>query len=66
MSISSAPWGSALVLTISYAYIRMLGEIGLRKSTEIAILNANYIKKRLETDFDVYILVKIITVLLMR
>ena len=53
MSISSAPWGSALVLTISYAYIRMLGEIGLRKSTEIAILNANYIKKRLETDFDV-------------
>ena len=36
MSISSAPWGSALVLTISYAYIKMLGTYGLRKSTEVA------------------------------
>lgn len=52
-AISSAPWGSALVLTISYAYIRMLGAKGLLKSTEIAILNANYIKKRLERDYDI-------------
>ena len=44
MSISSAPWGSALASTISYAYIKMLGAEGLKKSTDIAILNANYIK----------------------
>ena len=43
MSISSAPWGSALVLTISYAYIRMLVEIGLRKSTN-CIFNAIILK----------------------
>tara|TARA_B110000444_G_C18536113_1_gene453504 strand:- start:65 stop:697 length:633 start_codon:yes stop_codon:yes gene_type:complete len=53
MSISSAPWGSALVLAISYAYIKMLGEEGLRSSTEIAILNANYIKEKLEKHFDI-------------
>ena len=47
MAISSAPWGSALVLAISYAYIKMLGTEGLRASTEIAILNANYIKEKL-------------------
>ncbi len=52
-AISAAPWGSALVLTISYAYIKMLGTEGLTKSTEIAILNANYIKNRLEKFFDV-------------
>ncbi len=52
-SISSAPWGSGLILTISYAYIKMLGKEGLKKSTEIAILNANYIKKRLENDFKI-------------
>ena len=51
MSISSAPWGSALALTISYAYIKMLGAQGLRSSTEIAILNANYIKERLSKYF---------------
>ena len=46
--ISAAPWGSALVLTISYAYIKMLGKEGLKKSTQLAILNANYIKSKLE------------------
>ena len=53
MSISSAPWGSALVLSISYAYIKMLGTEGLQYSTEIAILNANYIKEKLVKHFDV-------------
>ena len=53
MSISSAPWGSALVLAISYAYIKMLGTEGLRYSTEIAILNANYIKEKLAKHFEI-------------
>ena len=53
MSISSAPWGSALVLSISYAYIKMLGTEGLKYSTEIAILNANYIKEKLVKHFDI-------------
>ncbi len=46
-AISSAPWGSALVCLISYGYIKMLGTGGLQKATEYAILNANYIKERL-------------------
>jgi glycine dehydrogenase len=53
MSISSAPWGSALVLAISYAYIKMLGTEGLTASTEIAILNANYIKEKLVKHFEI-------------
>ncbi|MAO01710.1 MAG: glycine dehydrogenase (aminomethyl-transferring) [Flavobacteriales bacterium] len=53
MSISSAPWGSSLVLLISYAYIRLLGTDGLTKSTEVAILNANYIKQRLSDQFQI-------------
>ena len=52
-SISSAPYGSSLVLLISYAYIKMLGEKGLRESTEAAILSANYIKKNLESDYKI-------------
>ncbi|QIE60342.1 aminomethyl-transferring glycine dehydrogenase [Rasiella rasia] len=52
-AISAAPWGSALACLISYAYICMLGENGLKKSTEYAILNANYIKERLVGTFDV-------------
>lgn len=52
-AISAAPWGSALVCIISYGYICMLGERGLRKSTEYAILNANYIKERLHGHFEV-------------
>ncbi|MFC4636229.1 aminomethyl-transferring glycine dehydrogenase [Dokdonia ponticola] len=51
-AISAAPWGSALACLISYAYITMLGENGLRKSTEYAILNANYIKERLEGHYQ--------------
>ena len=47
-AISAAPWGSALACLISYGYICMLGESGLRKATEIAILNANDIKERLK------------------
>ena len=51
--ISAAPWGSSLVCLISYGYIKMLGEQGLTQSTKIAILNANYIKHKLEGKFDV-------------
>ena len=53
MAISSAPWGSSLILTISYAYIKMLGAKGLKKSTEIAILNANYLKWKLSRHYTV-------------
>jgi len=52
-SISGAPFGSALILLISYGYIKMLGEQGLRKSTEHAILNANYIKARLNKHYGI-------------
>ncbi|MBL31510.1 MAG: glycine dehydrogenase (aminomethyl-transferring) [Flavobacteriales bacterium] len=52
-SISSSPWGSGLILTISYAYIKLLGSPGLKKCTEIAILNANYLKHLLEKDFSI-------------
>jgi len=45
--VSAAPWGSASILPISFAYIAMMGEPGLRRATELAILNANYIAKRL-------------------
>ena len=51
--ISSAPWGSALVCIISYGYIRMLGREGIRKSTEIAIVNANYLKTKLEKNYKI-------------
>ena len=51
--ISSAPWGSALVCIISYGYIRMLGREGVRKSTEIAIVNANYLKTKLEKNYKI-------------
>ncbi len=52
-SISAAPWGSSLILLISYGYIKMLGAEGLKASTENAILNANYIKKRLSNHYPV-------------
>ena len=52
-SISGAAFGSASILLISYAYICMLGKDGVKASTEIAILNANYIKSRLESDYQV-------------
>ncbi|MAO09087.1 MAG: glycine dehydrogenase (aminomethyl-transferring) [Alteromonas sp.] len=51
-AISAAPWGSALACLISYGYICMLGEAGLKKSTQYAILNANYIKERLHGYFE--------------
>ena len=52
-SISSAPWGSAGILAISYAYIAMMGGDGLTKATQLAILNANYIKERLSGQFPI-------------
>jgi glycine dehydrogenase len=52
-AINGAPWGSALILLISYGYIKLLGSKGLKKSTEIAILNANYLKAKLNDHFDV-------------
>ncbi len=52
-AIASAPWGSASILLISYGYIRMLGAAGMTDATRVAILNANYIKARLESYYDV-------------
>jgi glycine dehydrogenase len=52
-AISSAPWGSALVDIISYAYIKLLGAEGLTLSTKIAILNANYLKSSLEKHYNI-------------
>jgi glycine dehydrogenase len=52
-AVSAAPYGSASILLISYTYIRLLGVEGVRKATEYAILNANYMKARLEKDFDI-------------
>ncbi|MNS18723.1 Glycine dehydrogenase [compost metagenome] len=51
-AISAAPWGSALVCLISYGYISMLGAEGLKEATEHAILNANYIKEKLNGHYD--------------
>ncbi len=51
--ISSAPWGSASILPISWMYIKMMGERGLRQATEYAILNANYVAKKLSPHFPV-------------
>ena len=51
-AISAAPWGSALACLISYGYITMLGAKGLTDSTKIAILNANYMKERLQEHFQ--------------
>jgi glycine dehydrogenase len=52
-SVSSAPWGSASILPISWAYIKMMGAEGLKKATQIAILNANYMMKRLEPFYKI-------------
>ena len=52
-AISAAPWGSALACLISYGYITMLGAKGLKESTELAILNANYIKEKLNGHYSV-------------
>ncbi|MBN9463564.1 MAG: aminomethyl-transferring glycine dehydrogenase [Burkholderiales bacterium] len=52
-AVSAAPFGSALITTISWMYIRMMGAAGIRRATETAILNANYIAKRLSPYFPV-------------
>ncbi|KAL0394165.1 UNVERIFIED_CONTAM: Glycine dehydrogenase (decarboxylating), mitochondrial [Sesamum latifolium] len=52
-TISAAPWGSALILPISYTYIAMMGSNGLTEASKIAILNANYMAKRLEKHYPV-------------
>jgi glycine dehydrogenase len=52
-AVSAAPYGSASILLISYAYIKMLGAEGLKRSTEFAILNANYMKARLQNDYKI-------------
>jgi glycine dehydrogenase len=52
-AISAAPYGSASILAISYAYIAMMGGNGLKKATQFAILNANYLKAKLEKHFPI-------------
>ena len=51
--VAAAPWGSASILTITWMYIRMMGAAGLKRASEVAILNANYIAKRLDPYFPV-------------
>ncbi len=51
--VSAAPYGSPSILTISYVYMALMGSVGLKRATEIAILNANYMAKRLEGHYDV-------------
>ncbi|QCZ92814.1 aminomethyl-transferring glycine dehydrogenase [Salinimonas iocasae] len=52
-AVSAAPWGSASILPISYMYVKMMGAAGLRKASQVAILNANYVAKSLEGHFNV-------------
>src|SRR6266487_4070466 len=52
-NVAATPWGSASILTITWMYIRMMGPAGLKRASEIAILNANYIAKRLDPYFPV-------------
>ena len=52
-AVSAAPWGSASILPISFAYIAMMGEPGLRRATQVAILSANYIAAKLAGDYPV-------------
>lgn len=52
-AVSAAPWGSASILTISWMYIALMGPDGLEKATEVAILNANYMARRLQGHFEV-------------
>lgn len=53
-AVASAPWGSALLLPITYGYIKMLGADGLRRATEMAIVNANYMSAALREEFRTY------------
>ena len=52
-AVSAAPWGSASILTISWVYMKLMGSRGLKRATEVAILNANYIAKKLDPHFPV-------------
>jgi glycine dehydrogenase len=52
-AVAGAPWGSAGILPISWAYIRLMGRDGLRRATQVAILNANYLARRLSGHFDI-------------
>jgi len=52
-AVASAPWGSASILPISYGYIKMMGSEGLKEASEVAILNANYIKERLKGHYNI-------------
>lgn len=52
-AVSAAPYGSPLLLPVTYAYIKLLGAEGLRRASEIAILNANYIAKRIEPEYSI-------------
>jgi len=52
-SVSAAPYGSALILPISWAYIKMMGHAGLRQATQYAILNANYMARRLSDYYQI-------------
>ncbi|MDR0969426.1 MAG: aminomethyl-transferring glycine dehydrogenase [Lentimicrobiaceae bacterium] len=52
-AVSAAPFGSALLLTITYAYIKLLGGAGLKQATEYAILNANYLKEKLKNHYPI-------------
>ncbi|SOD64053.1 glycine dehydrogenase [Streptomyces zhaozhouensis] len=51
--VSAAPWGSAGILPISWAYVRLMGAAGLRRATQVAVLSANYVAKRLEAHYPV-------------
>ena len=53
-AVSASPWGSAMLLPITYGYIRMLGFEGLRRSTEMAIVNANYMSSALKDEYRTY------------
>ncbi|MEP4099501.1 aminomethyl-transferring glycine dehydrogenase [Paraglaciecola sp.] len=52
-AVSAAPWGSASILPISYMYIKMMGSAGLKKATEVAMLNANYVAEKLSAHYPV-------------
>ncbi|KAJ3243197.1 hypothetical protein HDU78_000731 [Chytriomyces hyalinus] len=51
--VSAAPWGSASILPISWAYLKMMGDDGLRKATQVALLSANYMLKRLSGEYEI-------------
>ncbi len=53
-AVSSSPWGSALLLPITYGYIKMLGEEGLKRATEMAIVNANYMASALASEYRTF------------